>query len=164
MINKEIDLSLMDPIIEKFKDMEGNLIVILQKTQDIFGYLPMEAMEYIAENTSNKKSQIYGVATFYHQFRLEPVGKYLVLQCEGTACHVNGTKAVKKAILDEIGLEESGTTDDLLFTLEEVACLGCCSLAPVVMINDDTHGNLTPKSAASLIKKIKKEEASKNVD
>lgn len=164
MNNTNINLTLLDPVLEKFKDLEGSLIVILQKTQDIFGYLPMEAMEYIANNTNNSKAQIYGVATFYHQFRLDPVGKYLVLQCEGTACHVNSSKDVAKAIRDELGLKESGTTEDMLFTLEEVACLGCCSLAPVVMINDETHGNLTPKKAASLIKKIKKEEETNNVN
>lgn len=156
----KIDLSLLDDVIRKYKEVDGNLIPILQETQSIYGYLPMEAMEYISEETGNKKASIYGVATFYQQFRLEPVGKYLILQCQGTACHVNGSKEVSKAISRELGIEPGETTEDQLFTVEDVACLGCCSLAPVIMINDDTYGNLTPDEAVKIVRKLKKENAS----
>ena len=160
--NEEVktDLSKLNKVISKYKNIEGNLIPILQETQSIYGYLPMEAMEYIADNTDNNKASIYGVATFYQQFRLEPVGKNLILQCQGTACHVNGSKEISKAISRELGINPGETTEDELFTIEDVACLGCCSLAPVIMINGNTYGNLTPDSAVKIVRKIVKEEAS----
>ena len=157
--NNKIDLSLMDKTIAKYRDVEGNLIPILQEVQGIYGYLPIEALDYISEQTDNKKASIFGVATFYQQFRLDPVGKYLILQCQGTACHVNGSKEVSKAISAELGIEPGQTTEDELFTIEDVACLGCCSLAPVIMINDDTYGNLTPDEAVKIVKEIKNKEA-----
>ncbi len=159
--NEEVktDLSKLNKVISKYKNIAGNLIPILQETQSIYGYLPMEAMEYIADNTDNNKASIYGVATFYQQFRLEPVGKNLILQCQGTACHVNGSKEISKAISRELGIEPGETTEDELFTIEDVACLGCCSLAPVIMINGNTYGNLTPDSAVKIVRKIVKEEA-----
>ncbi len=160
--NEEVktDLSKLNKVISKYKNIEGNLIPILQETQSIYGYLPMDAMEYIADNTDNNKASIYGVATFYQQFRLEPVGKNLILQCQGTACHVNGSKEISKAISRELGINPGETTEDELFTIEDVACLGCCSLAPVIMINGNTYGNLTPDSAVKIVRKIVKEEAS----
>ena len=160
--NEEVktDLSKLNKVISKYKNIEGNLIPILQETQSIYGYLPMEAMEYIADNTDNNKASIYGVATFYQQFRLEPVGKNLILQCQGTACHVNGSKEISKAISRELEINPGETTEDELFTIEDVACLGCCSLAPVIMINGNTYGNLTPDSAVKIVRKIVKEEAS----
>ncbi len=157
-LNK-IDLKKLDEVIAKYLHVKGNLIPILQEAQNIYGYLPIDALEYISNETGNKKASIYGVATFYQQFRLEPVGKYLILQCQGTACHVNGSKEVSKAITRELGIEPGETTEDELFTVEDVACLGCCSLAPVIMINDDTYGNLTPDEAVKIVKGIKKKEA-----
>lgn len=154
-----IDLSKLNNVIEKYKSVKGNLIPILQEAQTIYGYLPLEALEYISDQTGNKKASIYGVATFYQQFRLEPVGKNLILQCQGTACHVNGSKEISKAISRELGIEPGETTEDELFTIEDVACLGCCSLAPVIMINDNTYGNLTAAKAVKIIKKIKEDEA-----
>lgn len=153
-----IDLSKMDELLARYKDVKGNLIPILQETQEIYGYLPIEAMDRISEETDNKKASIFGVATFYQQFRLNPTGKYLILQCQGTACHVNGSKEVSKAISAELGIQPGETTEDKLFTVEDVACLGCCSLAPVIMINEDTYGNLTPDEAVKIIKKIKASE------
>ena len=99
-----------------------------------------------------------GVATFYTQFRLKKVGKYLILLCKGTACHVNGSERVAAAISEYLGIANGETTEDGLFTLEEVACLGCCSLAPVIMINGEAYGNLTPDSAVEVIKNIQKQE------
>ncbi len=157
--NEGIDLHLMDPIIEKYGEAKGSLINMLQDTQDLYGYLPQSAMAYLADKTSNKKATIYGVATFYTQFRLNPIGKYLVLQCQGTACHVNGSKEVSQAICNHLGIQPGETTEDLLFTVEDVACLGCCSLAPVIMINGEAYGNLDTKKAVNIIKELQKKEA-----
>ena len=96
-----------------------------------------------------------GVATFYSQFRLNPVGKYLIMLCQGTACHVNGSQQIEKTINEYLGIKDGETTDDGLFTLKNVACLGCCSLSPVMMINDETYGSLTPEKAISIFKELK---------
>lgn len=152
------DISLLYPVIEKYGKVKGSLINILQATQDIYGYLPVKALNYISENTDNKKSVIYGVATFYTQFRLKPIGKYLILQCQGTACHVNGSKEISQALCEELNIRPGETTEDGLFTLEDVSCLGCCSLAPVLMINGETYGNLTPAEAVKIIRNIRKED------
>lgn len=154
----DIDISLLFPVIEKYGKLKGSLINILQATQDIYGYLPLQALNYISDNTENKKSVIYGVATFYTQFRLNPIGKYLILQCQGTACHVNGSKEVSKAICEELNITPGQTTEDGMFTLEDVSCLGCCSLAPVMMINGEAYGNLTPELAVKIIRNIRKED------
>ena len=101
---------------------------------------------------------VVGVATFYSQFRLTPIGKYLIMSCQGTACHVNGSERVLNAITNYLGIKSGETTDDGLFTVEEVACLGCCSLAPVIMINGEAYGNLTPDSAVEVLKSIRAKE------
>jgi len=153
-----VELTLIDPIIEEYKDKKGSLISILQGIQDIYGYLPLESLNYVAEKTCNKRATIYGVATFYTQFRLTPSGKYLILQCQGTACHVNGSKEVSRALCEELKINPGETSSDGLFTLEDVACLGCCSLAPVIMINGEAYGKLTPAKATELIRNIYKKE------
>jgi len=150
-----IDLTKLEPILEKYGNIEGSLITILQKAQGLFGYLPVDLLSYIALKTGNKPAKVLGVATFYTQFRLEPVGKYLIMLCQGTACHVNGSKAISDAILDELKVAEGETTEDGLFTLNNVACLGCCSLSPVMMINDETYGTLTAEKAVQIIRDIK---------
>lgn len=149
-----VDLTLLDPILREYAGQAGSLISILQKTQEIYGYLPLAALQAIADKTGHKRAKIYGIATFYSQFRLTPVGKYVVLQCQGTACHVLGSKAISSAICDELGIAPGGTTEDGLFTLEDVACLGCCSLAPVIMINGETYGKLTPNSVRKILQDI----------
>ena len=133
----------LDKALDKYKGVEGSLITILQKAQDIYGFLPREVIEYISNALRVKPAKVYGVATFYTQFRFEPVGKYLIMLCKGTACHVNGAKAIEDAISDELGISDGETTSDELFTLNCVACLGCCSLSPVMMINGETYGLLT---------------------
>ncbi len=150
-----VDLSLIDPLIEKYKSKKGSLIPILQGTQDIYGYLPGEAFIKISELTGLKLSEMYGVATFYTQFRLNPVGKHIVKVCHGTACHVQNATAVSEALEDALGIKDGETTEDGLFTLESVACLGCCSLAPVMMIGDETYGKLSGKQAVKIVKEIK---------
>jgi len=155
--NLQIDLKKLDIVLEKYKDMPGSLISILQEVQEIYNYLPKEALNYIAEEIGIKPSKILGVATFYTQFRLDPVGEFVIMLCQGTACHVNGSKAIEEAICDELGINEGETTEDNLFTLENVACLGCCSLSPVMMINGETYGKLTPDKAREIIRQVKKE-------
>ena len=152
------DLSLIEPVLDTYAEVPGSLIAILQETQDIYGYLPMEVMEYIAERTHTPIATIVGVATFYAQFRLEPVGKYLIMLCQGTACHVNGSELISAAISDELGIENGQTTEDGLFSLEHVACLGCCSLSPVMMINGRTYGSLTPDKARKILRGLAAEE------
>ena len=153
-----IDLSLIGPILDTYADTPGSLITILQETQEAYGYLPMEAMELIAERTHTPIATIVGVATFYAQFRLEPVGKYLIMLCQGTACHVNGSELISAAISDELGIEDGQTTEDGLFSLKHVACLGCCSLSPVMMINGRTYGSLTPDKARKILRGLAAEE------
>jgi len=142
-------------ILSKYEGKKGSLISILQDVQEYYNYLPMDALNYISVETGIKPAKIHGVATFYTQFRLKPVGEKLIMLCQGTACHVNGSKAVEEAIKEELHIQDGETTEDNLFTLINVACLGCCSLSPVMMINDDTYGNLTPEKVKSIIREIK---------
>lgn len=162
--DKNVDLSLMEPILKKYEGQSASLISILQETQGLYGYLPLAALNLIAERTGNKRAKIYGIATFYAQFRLNPTGKYIILQCQGTACHVNGSEEVSRAICEELNIKPGETTEDGIFTLEDVACLGCCSLAPVMMINGEAYGNLTPDSARKIIREIYEKERRKNSD
>jgi NADH-quinone oxidoreductase subunit E len=156
--NGEIDLALLDPVIDKYKGKRGVMIPLLQKTQEIYGYLPGIAFKKLSRDTGLKLADMYGVATFYTQFRLKPVGKYIVKVCHGTACHVQGAKALTIALEDTLKVKDGETTEDGLFTLEGVACLGCCSLAPVMMINEETYGNLDGKSASKILRNIRLEE------
>ncbi len=152
------DLSLINEVLEKYADVDGSLITILQHAQDIYGYLPTDVLYHIAEKIGSTPAKVMGVATFYSQFRLQPVGKYLIMLCQGTACHVNGSEKIEKAIKDEIGISDGETTEDGLFTLKNVACLGCCSLSPVMMINDETYGRLTPEKAKEILRNFKAKE------
>ena len=148
---------------DEYEGVDGSLIPILQKAQDIYGYLPRDVIEHIADRTGIKPAKILGVVTFYTQFRLKPVGKYVIMLCQGTACHVNGSATIEEVILsflsesqpvDRLPFKEGDTTADGLFTLQNVACLGCCSLAPVMMINGETHGRLTPDKARGVLQDI----------
>jgi NADH-quinone oxidoreductase subunit E len=152
--NGNEDLTNLDHLIEKYKGKKGNLIPLLQGTQELFGYIPRAAFEKIATETGLNLSDMYGVATFYAQFRLNPVGKYIIKVCHGTACHVQNANAITEAIQESLNIKDGETTDDGLFTLESVACLGCCSLAPVMMIGDETYGKLTGAEAVKIIKNI----------
>jgi len=139
---------------------ESLLIPVLQKLQEAYGYLPQDIIQRLSEKTGIFVSQIMGVVTFYSQFRLRPVGKNIVRVCFGTACHVNGAENIADAICRELNIELGGTTEDKMFTVESVACLGCCSLAPVIMINDETHGRLSPDSARNVIRQAKEKNPS----
>ncbi|MGN1420961.1 MAG: NADH-quinone oxidoreductase subunit NuoE [Eubacterium sp.] len=157
-MEKNIDLTLIKGVLDGLADVKGSLITILQKTQDIYGYLPKEAIIYISERTGIAESEIMGVATFYAQFRLTPVGKYLIMLCQGTACHVNSSELILQTIKEELGIDDGETTEDGLFSLECVACLGCCSLSPVMMINGNTYGSLTPEKTKKILKELREAE------
>ena len=146
---------LIEPVLDEYAGIKGSLITILQHTQDIYGYLPKEAIEKISEATGIATSEIMGVGTFYTQFRFQPVGKYLIMLCQGTACHVNSSELILQTIKDELGIDDGETTDDGLFSLKCVACLGCCSLSPVMMINDNTYGSLTPDKTKKILKELR---------
>jgi len=144
--------------IETFDRSPSSLIPLLQKTQEVFGYLPREALEKIADYLGVHVTRVLGVATFYAQFRFEPLGKHVIKVCHGTACHVNGAENIAQALREETGIDEGQTTPDGLITIERVACLGCCSLAPVVMIDGKVYGKLTGEAVRKLIRKLKKGE------
>ncbi|HYH02379.1 MAG TPA: NADH-quinone oxidoreductase subunit NuoE [Bacillota bacterium] len=138
------------------------LIPILQEVQEEYRYLPEEILTYIAMAMDLSPATVYGVATFYAQFSLEPKGKFVIKICDGTACHVRGSDPVKDAIRKKVNLrKDKQTTDDLRFTVETVSCLGACGLAPVIMINDQIYGQMTPEAVDVIIDKILAEEGDK---
>ena len=137
----------------------GALIPLLQKFQTEDGFLSRERIEEIHRRTGVPLSGIFGVATFYAQFRLRPVGRNVIKVCHGTACHVANANGISKALEDRLKIADGETTPDREFTLETVACLGCCSLAPVLMINQDTHGNLKPADLARVLKPYRERKA-----
>lgn len=141
-----------------YQGKAGILIPALQKAQEKDGYITRERILEIKKEYGIPVSQIYGVATFYAQFRLHPVGKNVIRVCHGTACHVSGANAITKALEDNLEICTGETTKDRLFTLETVSCLGCCSLAPVIMINNDTHGNLQPEHIKKIVRQYRKAE------
>lgn len=134
----------------------GMLIPLLQAAQDTYGYIPPLAIEQIAEVTGIPSSEVYGVITFYKQFRLEPLGQHLIKMCKGTACYVSGAVTMSQTIEDELGIAPEENTPDGLFTFSVVACLGCCSLAPVVMIDDQAYGKLTPDKLRKILRQSRK--------
>ena len=139
-------------IVSPWKGRKGGVIPILQGVQHAFGYLPGEAMEVISEETKISLAELYGVATFYAQFHLSPRGRHIIRVCRGTACHVRGSLGILERVQSELGLtHEQVTTPDLRFTLEPVACIGACGLAPVIMIDDETHGRLTKDKVPDII-------------
>ena len=129
----------------------------MQAIQAEFNYLPEEAMQRVCEITEISPSQIFGISTFYSQFRHKPVGKHIIKVCVGTACHVKGAADIVSAFERELGIETGNTTRDMLFSLEAVRCIGCCGLAPVLTVNEDVHGLMTTRKVPELIKMYKKE-------
>ena len=148
----------IDAILEKYTNPEESLIAILQDVQGLLGYISEDAVKYITEKTGVASSRIMGVASFYAGFRLKPVGKYRIMVCMGTACHVNGSERIGDTVKRVLGIEAGDVTDDGLFSWEEVACLGCCSISPAMMINDTAYGTLTQEKVVSIINSIKEEE------
>lgn len=143
-------------IIKKYQGKKGSLIPLLQEVQNTEGYLSRDSMKLIAETLNIHVAEIYGVATFYSMFRLKPQGKHIIRICKGTACHVSGANNISEAIRNTLALEnDEDQTSDGLFTFMEVACLGCCSLAPVIMIDDKTYGKLTSEKIPAIINAYK---------
>lgn len=151
-----------ETIIQKYpKNDRSNLISMLQDIQEIYGYLPESALKDISEHLNIPLSSIYGVATFYNQFRLTPLGKNVIRICRGTACHVKNSANLLMVLESELGIKAGMTTRDKVFTLETVACIGACSIAPVININDDYYGRVTVKEIPKILNKYRKDESIK---
>jgi NADH-quinone oxidoreductase subunit E len=150
-----VDIESLEPVLAEYAGDKGSLIPILQKAQELYGYLPADLLAYIARRLGVKPAKVMGVVTFYTQFRTKPTGKNFILLWQGTACHVNGSGEIEKAIKDYLQTEEGEVTPDGLFSYDSVACIGCCSLSPVMMINGKAYGNLTKESAVGILEKLK---------
>jgi NADH-quinone oxidoreductase subunit E len=146
-----IDLSALDQIVEPYLSKKEMVIPVLQKVQEHYGYLPRPAMEGVSRLMRIPLSRLYGVATFYAQFKMKPRGRNIIRVCKGTACHIQGSPKIAERIEQILGVQSGETTDDLRFTLEEVACIGACALAPVIMVNDNPHGRLTPDKVKAVL-------------
>ncbi len=156
--NEKKRFAALEEIMAGWNGDKSLLIPLLQELQGAYGYLPEDVIERLSKRTGIFVPEIIGVATFYSQFRLTPIGRHSVKLCYGTACHVNGAETIGGALCDELGVELGETTADGAFTLETVACLGCCSLAPVMMIDGEAYGRLTPAKARAVIKEIREKE------
>jgi NADH-quinone oxidoreductase subunit E len=147
-------------VLDRYERKSSNLIAILQEIQEAYSYLPEDIMTYVATALEISPGTVFGVATFYAHFTLEPKGKHVIKVCDGTACHVKKSADIIKTLKKELGLnEDKKTSDDLMFTLETVACLGACGIAPVVVADEEVHGSMTVEKTKSLIEKIRKEES-----
>jgi len=155
----ELGFAMIDEIAHKHNVELGAVIPVLQEIQDTYGYVPPVAIQRVAENMNVPASEIFGIVTFYAQFRLQPLGKHLIKVCHGTACHLCGAEMVADTLAQATSAKEGETSEDDIFTVERVACLGCCSLAPCVMIDSETHGRLTPEAISKVINEIRKQEA-----
>ncbi len=149
----------MDEILQKYGYEKSSIIPILQETQAKYRYLPKEAFSYLSENLGISTAKIYSIATFYENFSLEPKGKYVIKICDGTACHVRKSIPILERLKKELGLSTTKvTTDDLMFTIETVSCLGACGLAPVLTVNDQVYAAMTPDKAQELLVRLKEED------
>jgi NADH-quinone oxidoreductase subunit E len=158
-VQPEIDMKLFDAVVARIREGSG-LIEAFHTTQETYGYLPRKALEDIATEIGMPFSRVFGVASFYSQFRLEPVGKHVISVCMGTACHVAGAPLVAEAFAQELDIAVGDTTPDLLFTLQTVNCIGACALAPAVRLGEEeTYGRVTPQEARKLVRNIRKREA-----
>ena len=159
-MNTNLDFGVVDKILEAREYKQSAVIAILQDIQEQFHYIPQEFFPYMAEKLGMAEARIYSVATFYENFSLEPKGKYVIKVCDGTACHVRGSIPILERLYSDLGLsKQKKTTDDLLFTVETVSCLGACGLAPTMTINDVVHPSMTPDKASELLKELKAKEA-----
>jgi len=141
----------LDDILSKYGGQSGDLIPILQEAQERFGYLPEEAMQWIAKFLRLPETTVYGVSTFYAQFKFTPIGKSMVKVCRGTACHVRGGARILSEVERQLGIKPGETTDDLEYSLETIACFGSCALAPVVVIDKTVYGRMTIKKVAEIL-------------
>ncbi len=153
----------VDEVLEKYENKKSALIAVLQEIQNEYKYLPEDMLEYISRKMDITPSKIFSVATFYENFSLEPKGKYIIKICDGTACHVRKSIPILNALRKELKLSDGKhSTDDMLFTLETVSCLGACGLAPVITINDKVYAKMTPEAALEVINGIRKENSDEN--
>lgn len=153
--DKKTEFTELQKFIDSLEDCNGALMQILHKAQDIFGYLPFQVQKYISDKTNIPISEIYGVATFYTQFSIKPKGKHKIGVCLGTACYVRNSQLILQKIMDELKIKVGETTEDNLFTLEATRCLGCCGLAPVMMIDDEVYGKMDPKKVPEILNSYK---------
>ena len=160
MEEKSLPYAQLDEVIAKYRGEAAAIIAILQDVQELIGYIPKQSIAYMAEKLHVSPAKIYGIVTFYAQFRLAPVGRFNLMVCEGTACHVNGAKSLTRAISDELNIAGGETTEDGMFTLERVACVGCCSLAPVIVVDGEAYANMTPAQVRRLIGQLREKEQS----
>jgi NADH:ubiquinone oxidoreductase subunit E len=145
----------IDEIIAEYKTTPGSIIAVLRECQNVVGYLPVEVIDYIGRGMNLSPSDVFGVASFYALFSMTPKGKHTIKCCLGTACYVKGIKEVMDRISNEFHLEQGGTTDDRRFSLEAVRCLGACGLAPVMVVNSDTHGAVKADGVIKILEKYK---------
>ena len=149
-----IDFAPLDKILDEYASIKGAIIPVLQQTQEVYGYLPSEALTYIAERMRVPVSQVYGVATFYAQFYLERRGRHIVKICDGTACHVKGAGEIVRVLEEDLKIKAGETTPDYRVTLEVVYCLGSCGLAPVAVVDDEVVGRLVPDKARKIVSEL----------
>ena len=162
-MTKDFDFTVVDAILAKYPSKELSTIAVLQDIQEYYHYLPEEIFPYVARALNVGEARLYGVATFYENFSLDPKGKYVIRCCDGTACHVRGSLPILNKLREELGLSETKkTTDDLLFTVETVSCLGACGLAPVLTVNGETYPAMTPEKAVGLLNELREKEAGAN--
>jgi NADH-quinone oxidoreductase subunit E len=151
-----VDFQVIDEILKK----KGSIISVLQDIQEVYHYIPEDVFPYLSEKMGVSSAKIYGVATFYENFSLQPKGKYVIKVCDGTACHVRGSLPILEKLRSELGVtDKEKTTADKLFTVETVSCLGACGLAPVLTVNDKVYPAMTPEKVELLLEELKKEEA-----
>lgn len=143
----------LDGVIAEYKGVSGALVQALKKAQEIYGYLPLEVQIVIAEGLGVPLEEVYGVVTFYSFFNLTPKGKYKISVCLGTACYVKGSGVIFDKLIDKLGIKNGGVTPDMKFSLDACRCIGACGLAPVMMINDEVYGRLTPDQLDGILKK-----------
>ncbi|MBW2606278.1 MAG: NAD(P)H-dependent oxidoreductase subunit E [Deltaproteobacteria bacterium] len=150
-----MNVAAIDSILSKFPEIKGSLIGILHEVQNHFHYLPEGELRYISKKTKIPITQIYSIINFYNRFSLKPKGKNEICVCLGTACHVKGAEKVMNEISAKLKIGKGETTDDMKFSLDEVRCIGACSLAPAVVVNEDTHGMVSPKQVTTILSKYK---------
>ncbi|MCG8482831.1 MAG: NAD(P)H-dependent oxidoreductase subunit E [Clostridia bacterium] len=152
----EENFAKLDKVIEKYEGVDGALMLVLQEAQEVFGCLPIEVQKEIAEKLDMPLAEVYGVVTFYSQFRLTPTGEYTIAVCMGTACYVRGAQKLIDLIVEDIGIQVGETSADGMFTLEATRCIGACGLAPVLTVNEDVYGRLEESDIKDILAKYKK--------
>lgn len=157
-MKKDFDLSIVKGILAKYPDQESSTIAVLQDIQEYYHYLPQEVFPIVAKTLHIGEARLYGVATFYENFSLEPKGKFVIRCCDGTACHVRGSQPILNELRSSLGLSDTKkTTDDLAFTVETVSCLGACGLAPVMTVNGKVYPAMTPEKAREILKELREQ-------